>query len=310
MKLKKTMAACVLALSAALMFGGCGDSSGGGGGKVVYLNYKDGDTFGDMIRDSFAAKAQSAGMNVEFLNAKGDGNLQIDQLNAVIADGASAIVLLPVDGTSIVPTVEKANAAGIPIVSPHRDLNGGKFVAAFSDDREAGRMQGEYMAKNLPPGAKVVYLMGESTQKGAIKRWEGFKEACLDKRPDVQLLSKVDAKWSKAQGMKSLTLWMKLFPQIDGVIAANDNMALGAIQALKDAGRLQGVLISGVDATEAGLKAVQAGEMVQTVKQDAKGKAEGAFSLLEASLKGTPPTEGVQVPFTSITKENITQFVK
>ena len=166
------------------------------------------------------------------------------------------------------------------------------------------------MAQNLPRDAKIVYLMGESSQSGAVKRWEGFKGACLDKRPDVKLLASVDGGWSKAEGLKTLTLWMQMFPKIDGVIAGNDDMALGAIQALKAAGRLQGCLVSGVDATDAGLKAVQSGDMAQTIKQDAKGQGEGAVTLVQGFLKGNPPTEGLSIPFTSITRANIAQFAK
>lgn len=103
-------------------------------------------------------------------------------------------------------------------------------------------MQGEFMASHLPPNAKVVYLMGESSLSVAVKRWEGFKEACLDKRPDVKLLASVDGSWSKAEGMKAMTLWLSFFPEINGVVAANDEMALGAIQALKAANRLSLIL--------------------------------------------------------------------
>ena len=171
-------------------------------------------------------------------------------------------------------------------------------------------MQGEFMASHLPPNAKVVYLMGESSLSVAVKRWEGFKEACLDKRPDVKLLASVDGSWSKAEGMKAMTLWLSFFPEINGVVAANDEMALGAIQALKAANRLNGCLVTGVDATPAGLAAVEAGELSQTVKQDAEGQAAGAVTLVQGFLSGKAPTESLDIPFTSITRENVAQFVK
>ena len=204
--------------------------------------------------------------------------------------------------------IEKANAAGIPIIRINRDISGGKFVSSVSDDREAGRMQGEFMAKNLPQGAKIVYMNGEMTQSGAKKRWEGFKEACLDKRPDIQLLASADCSWNEAVALRQMSLWLKLFPQIDGVVGANDDMALGAIRALRDAGRLEGVLVSGVDATDAALKAVSDGTMSQTVKQDADKTAEAIAGLLQKSLSGTAPTDDVKVPFTEITRDNISQF--
>ena len=297
-----------LLLLPAACFGlaGCG-LTGGSSDRVIYANYDDRDGFCAQIKDAFAAKAKADGIEVEFLDAKNDGNMQIDQLNEAIGKGAGAIILLAADGSSIVKTIEKANDAGIPIITVNRSVAGGKVLRAYSDDVEAGRMQGEYMAANLPPNAKIVYLQGDGTQDSAVGRWEGFKTACLDKRPDIQLLSFVDAGWSKAEALKTMMLWMNMFPEINGVVAGNDEMALGAVAALKGAGRLEGCLISGVDATPAGLAAVEAGEMAQTIKQDAKAQGESALTLAEGFLKGNPPSGDLAIPFTSITAENLAQ---
>ena len=280
---------------------GCG-LTGSSSDRIIYANYDDADGFCAQIKDAFANKAKADGLQVEFLDAKGDGNMQIDQLNE-----AGAIILLAADGSSIVKTIEKANDAGIPVITVNRSVAGGRVLRAYSDDKEAGRMQGEYMAAHLPPNAKIVYLQGDGTQSSAVGRWEGFKEACLDKRSDIQLLSFVDAGWSKAEALKTMSLWMSMFPEINGVVAGNDEMALGAVAALKGANRLEGCLVTGVDATPSGLAAVAAGEMVQTVKQDAKGQGEGALALAEGFLKGAPPSGDMAVPFTSITRDNAAQ---
>lgn len=292
---------------ACLSLTGCG-LPGASSDRVIYANYDDGDGFCTQIKDAFAAKAKADGIEVEFLDAQNDGNMQIDQLNEAISSGAGAIILLAADGSSIVKTIEKANDAGIPIITVNRSVAGGKVLRAYSDDVEAGRMQGEYMASHLPPNAKIVYLQGDGTQSSAVGRWEGFKAACLDKRPDIQLLSFVDAGWSKAEALKTMMLWMNMFPEINGVVAGNDEMALGAIAALKGANRLAGCLVSAVDATPAGLAAVEAGEMAQTVKQDAKAQGEAALTLAEGFLKGNPPSGDLAIPFTSITSDNIAQM--
>ena len=293
--------------AACLSLAGCG-LPGASSDRVIYANYDDGDGFCTQIKDAFAAKAKADGIEVEFLDAQNDGNMQIDQLNEAISSGAGAIILLAADGSSIVKTIEKANDAGIPIITVNRSVAGGKVLRAYSDDVEAGRMQGEYMASHLPPDAKIVYLQGDGTQSSAVGRWEGFKAACLDKRPDIQLLSFVDAGWSKAEALKTMMLWMNMFPEINGVVAGNDEMALGAIAALKGANRLAGCLVSAVDATPAGLAAVEAGEMAQTVKQDAKAQGEAALTLAEGFLKGNPPSGDLAIPFTSITSDNIAQM--
>lgn len=302
-KMFKAAAAACGAL-ALLALPGCG-SQGGAGHKIYFAAHADATDFTGLLYEGVKSRMQGA--EVEFLNANGDPNLQIDQLKAAIEEKPAAIVLLAVDGNAVIPAVEKANEAGIPVIATNRDLNGGTFANVASDEAQAGRLQGEYMSKHLPQGAKVVYLMGESRQSGAIARWEGFKAACLDKRPDIQLLAKADANWSEAEGLKDMTLWLQVYPQIDAVVCGNDNMALGALHALKAAGK-SGVLISGVDAVDDALKAVAAGDMSQTVKQDADKTAEAIAGLLQKSLSGTAPTDDVKVPFTEITRDNISQF--
>ncbi|WP_051635345.1 sugar ABC transporter substrate-binding protein, partial [Selenomonas sp. ND2010] len=210
---KAAAAAC--GMLALLTLPGCG-SQGGAGQKVYFVAHADATGFTGLLYEGVKSRMQGA--EVEFLNANGDPNLQIDQLKAAIEEKPAAIVLLAVDGNAVIPAVEKANEAGIPVIATNRDLNGGTFANVASDEAQAGRLQGEYMAKHLPQGAKVVYLMGESRQSGAIARWEGFKAACLDKRPDIQLLAKADANWSEAEGLKDMTLWLQIYPQIDAVV--------------------------------------------------------------------------------------------
>ena len=301
----------LLLVLAVVGLAGCGGGTGASSGKVYFLLHNDaGSGFNEDLKQALLAKAKASGVDIEVLDAKSDSNLQLDQMNKVIEEKAGAIVLAAWDGDAIIPVVKKANEAGIPIIRVNRDINDGQFVSCLSDDREAGKMQGEFMAKHLPPNAQIVYMGGEMTQGAALKRWEGFKEACLDKRPDVKLLASADCGWNRADALKQMTLWLKIFPQIDGIVGANDEMILGALQILKDNNRLEGVLSSGVDATDDALKAVRAGTMSQTVKQDAKGQGEGAFALVQAALSGNKSQADVVVPFMSITKDNIGQFLK
>lgn len=293
-------------LSASLMTG-CGGSDSGG---VAYLCFDRADTFGGkLIGEAFEKSAQSKGLNVTYYDAKGDANLQVDQIREVMANGVKTIVLLATDGDIMATEVEKANAEGITVITVNRGVNGGEHFDVMSDDLEAGKLQGEYMAKNLPQGATVAYLEGDSTNASAVKRWEGFKSTCLDRRSDITLLDMQDGGWSKTEGMKITALWLTLFPKIDAIVCGNDQMALGAVAALKTAGRLQNCQVSGVDAVDDALKAIAAGEMVQTIKQDAVKQAEGAAELVETAQKGGS-LSNITVPFVSVTKENLSQFAK
>lgn len=286
---------------------GCGSSSGGGG--IAYLNFDDSDVFVNIIKTEFEKGASSKGLNVEYFDAKSDINLQIDQMKEVLAGDYKVIVLVAADGKLIVPMVEKANEAGMTVITINRAIAGGEHVEVFSDEAEAGKMQADYLAKTLPQGANIVYLEGEGNQTNAIQRWEGFSKDITSKRPDVKILDMQAAAWSKVEAMKITVQWLSLFPKIDAVVCGNDQMALGAISALKAANRLQGCQVTGVDAVDEALKAVAAGEMVQTIKQDAAKQGAGAVELAEEALKGQKPSN-LNVPFVSITKENLSQFMK
>ena len=282
-----------------LFAAGCGGQ--GSGSKTIAFVSHDDPTLGftAMLEKAIETGAKGIGCEVEVTNAGMDANKQIDQMNEVIAKKPGAIILLPVEANALTPAVEKANAAGIPVLITNRDIAGGKTAQVHSDEEQAGRMQGEYMAKHLPQGAKIVYFLGDSTQASAQLRWKGFKEACLDKRPDVELLAMTDAGWSHTEALKDMTLWLKLFPQIDGVASGNA------------AGRFDShVVICGVDAGDAALKAVAAGEMSQTIKQDVDTTATTILDLIQKMAKDGQAEADEKVPFIEITKDNVLQFLK
>lgn len=277
--------------------------------NVGYTNLADTDVFTMARKNAFiAASKKDADVRVTFSDAQGDISKQLDQIDNFIAQKVNAIVVVPVDYQGIVPGVEKANKAGIPVIALGIESAGGKYTFVGSKNIDAGRMQGEYMAKVLPKGAQVVYLQGEPGLYHSKERLEGFTKAMAG-RTDVKVLSNLPANYDRAQGMKVTEDWVQKFPKFDALIAANDQMALGALQALKTAGR-KGVLISGIDGTDDALSAIKGGEMAQSIFQNAKGQAEGAFEVVEMIKKGQPAPKEKLIPFESIVKDNVTQYMK
>ena len=164
----------------AALTAGCG-GGGGTSGKISYLNFDNTDAFGGkLIREEIKRGTDAKGFNVEFFDAKGDRNTQIDQMKDAIAAQSDAIVLLAIDGDGIIPIVEQANEANIPVVTVNRDANGGKRYRVYSEEYEAGKLQAEFMVKNLPQGATVVYLEGTGNLGSSQQRWEGFRKECLE----------------------------------------------------------------------------------------------------------------------------------
>lgn len=278
---------------------------------VGYANYADSDVFPMAVKNAFAQAAKAdPNVEVKFADANLDISKQLDQIDNFVAQKVNAIVVVPVDYQGVVPGVEKANAAGIPIISLNIASAGGKSTFVGSKNYDAGRLQGEFMKAKLPKNAKILYLQGIQGMYHSTERLQGFTDACLKLRPDVKVLSNLSGNYSRAEGMKITEDWIQSFPQFDAIIAANDQMALGALQALKTAGRLKGVMISGIDGTADALAAIEAGEMSQTIFQNAKGQADSAFQLVAGLSKGQSLPKEKLVPFESITKENVAKYKK
>lgn len=311
-KAKLLLLACLAGLMCLMLTGCGGGSAGGGDGKtIVFASHDDvSHGFTQAIYEAVKSRAESKGYTVEMVNANMDASLQIDQMNEELAKKPAAVVLLPVDATALVPAVQKANDMKIPVLVTNRDIAGGTTAQVQSDEYQAGKLQGEFMAKHLKQGAKIVYFFGDTTLVSANERWRGFKEACLDKRPDIELLASQDAKWNKSNALRYMTLWLKIFPEIDGVACGNDDMALGAIAAMKAAGRFNGVYTTGVDAGDEAVKSVAAGELSQTIKQDPDALADKIVEELEQMISGGQNENNDKVPFIEITRDNVAQFMK
>ena len=305
----------LLALATVFMVAGCGgdnsDKVSNPDGAVAFAIHEQSDGIpGKLLND---VKAKSEGAGWQFVNeiAGGNANLQLDQVNKMVDDKAAAIVVIAQNGDSIVPAVKRANEAGIPVIATNRDINGGVFTNVINNERQAGELQADYMAAHLPQNAKVVYIKGDMTISAAVNRYEGFKEAIKAKRPDVEIIaSNSTGDWSEAQGIRELSLWLGMYPQIDGVAAANDYMAMGAIKAMKAAGRFnESVIVCGVDSTDDALASIAAGELKMTVKQDANKIVETIMGLLQQIKQGQSPEKGdVLVPMIAITKDNLSQY--
>lgn len=305
----------LLALTTVFMVAGCGgdnsDKVSNPDGMIAYAAHEKMDGIPEKLFNGVKAKSEGAGW--QFVNeiAGGNANLQLDQVNKMIDDKAAAIVVIAQNGDSIVPAVKRANEAGIPVIATNRDINGGVFTNVVNNERQAGELQADYMAAHLPQNAKIVYIKGDMTIAAGVDRYEGFKEAIKAKRPDVEIIaSNSTGDWSEAQGIRELSLWLGMYPQIDGVASANDDMAMGAIKAMKAAGRFNdSVIVCGVDSNDNALASIAAGEMKLTVKQDADKIVETIMGLLQQVKQGQSPEKGnVLVPMIAITKDNLSQY--
>lgn len=299
-----------VAAAVGLMIMAGGASAAGKKFVVGYTNIADTEFFSISLKTAFsdAAKADPD-VSTIFTDANDDISQQLDQIDNFITQKVNAIVVLPVDYQGIAPGIQRANKAGIPVIALGIKSAGGKYTLVGSENFDAGRLQGEFMAAKLPKNAQILYLQGTPGLYHSKERLAGFMQA-MSKRPDVKVLSNLPADYDRAKGMKVTEDWVERYPKFDAIVAANDQMALGALEALKVAGRLKGVMISGIDGTTDALRAVKAGEMSQTIFQNAKGQARGAYQVVEIIKSGKQPPPQLILPFESVTRENVDTYLK
>lgn len=277
---------------------------------IGYTFHSAQDVFQNILKNEFVKAAKEKGIKVRVIDPQLDIEKQMAAIETFITLGVDAIVCSPLDFQGAIPGVLAANKAGIPFVALNSEIGGkGDFVYVGSLNYDAGAIEGEYMAKVLPKGAKIVYLRGTEGMDHTIARRKGIQDALLDKRPDVKLLAEQTAKYDRAEGMRVMEDWIQTYPKIDGVLSANDQMALGALEALKGAG-LKGVLIAGIDGTDEARQNVKNGTFAITVLQDAVGQARTGLKAALDLIEGKKIEKRIIVPFKPITKENIDQYMK
>lgn len=304
--------------------GGSSSSSGsadsGAAAKIGFVNEANTDVFDNTRMTALQTLADEVGgYNIEYSDANLDIQKQIDQANTFLSKNVDILMLVPCDSDGIIPAIQNANNKGTPTICFGIKANGGDFIFVGSNSYDAGHMQGELMAEMLPENAKVCYLAGTAGLEHSILRRQGFQEALAEAgRDDVEIIEDQDAQYTKAKAMEKVDAWVQKYADgkggvtFDAVVAANDQMALGAVESLKGANILKGnneILISGIDGTPDGVAAVANGYMVQTVLQDAAGQAKAGLEAVDKIMAGEQiPGNEIMVPFVNITQDNVADF--
>ncbi|ABQ47794.1 Monosaccharide-transporting ATPase [Thermotoga petrophila RKU-1] len=255
------------------------------------------------LRDGAVDTAKKLGIDLIVLDAQDNPAKQLNDIEDLIQRGVDLIIINPTDSDAIVSAVESANEAGIPVITVDRASNGGKVVCHIaSDNVEGGRMAARYIAKVLNGKGKVVELVGIPGTSAARDRGKGFEEE-LAKYPGLQLVAKQTANFNRAEGLTVMENILEAHPDIDAVFAQNDEMALGAIEAIKAAGKLDDIIVVGFDAIPDAIEAIKKGEMEATIAQ--QPYLMGQLAVTKAFEYLTTGTVFFPVELKLVTTENV-----
>ena len=295
-------------LVAALLLAGCSGAKKGPVIGVSLLNVSN--EFIVMLNQAMDAKAKQLGVELIVNDAQRSAERQVQQVESFIAQKVDAIILNPCEVEASSPAVDKANAAGIPIINVNSETRSTPTAFAGSKDEEAGRLAMEYVAMRLGGKGEVVMMHGFMGQAAQIKRDQGAREV-LAKNPGIKLIADQTAEWDRAKGMSLMENWIQSYgDRINAVFAQNDEMAMGALIALEQAKRKGKVLVVGVDAIADALMAVRDGRLDATVFQDAKGQGETAVETAVKIVRRQAYEKQAMIPFQLVTRENVGRFVK
>ncbi|MBO8161830.1 MAG: D-ribose ABC transporter substrate-binding protein [Thermosipho sp. (in: Bacteria)] len=219
------------------------------------------------LRDGAIEKAEELGIGLIVVDAQDKPSKQLNDIEDLIQQRVDLIIINPTDSDAIVAAVEEANEAGIPVITVDRGANGGKVVAHIASDNVlGGAMAAKFIASMLNGKGKVVELVGIPGTSAARDRGLGF-ETELKNYPGLILVAKQTANFNRAEGLTVMENLLEAYPDIDAVFAQNDEMALGAIEAIKAAGKLDEIIVVGFDAIPDAIEAVKKGEMAATIAQ-------------------------------------------
>ena len=271
------------------------------------------DNFLTSVREAITAEAKVRGVTIQAEDANDDTGKQISQIQNFIAQKVDAIIVNPVDTSATPKMTQLAVAAKIPLVYVNRKPEDKTLPAgvAFvgSNEKVSGVLEGEELAKCLKGKGNIVVMQGQLSNNSALDRTADIEEV-MAKHPDIKIVEKQTAEWDRNKAIDLMNNWITTGVKLSGVAANNDEMAVGAILALKQAGvDPKTMCIGGIDATADGLSEVQNGNLYVTVFQNAKGQGKGAVDAALSLSKGEAVPSFVDVPFEKVTKDNYKNYM-
>jgi len=241
-------------------------------------------------------------------DAQNQSSKQLTDIENLIQKKPDLIIVDPADSDAVASAIEEANNKKIPVITIDRASNGGTVVTHIGFDAiKSGNIAGDFLGKALKGKGKVVEIMGIMGTNVAQDRSKGFNQA-ISKYPDIKIVAKQSADFDRATAMKVMENILQANPEIDGVYAANDEMALGALEAIDAAGRNDKITLIGCDDIDDTKAAIKAGKVEATIAEPPFFLGSNAVQTALKVLKGESVEKSVVLPSTLITKENVDTF--
>ena len=313
-KLRKTLAVVASATLLCTSLTACNRDSGGNNAagdsankSITFALSTQANSFMVKMREGAQKKADELGLTINFQDASDDSATQANQLANAAATGAGAVIVNPTDSDAMAPAVKQLTDAKIPVVAVGRAVNNAEVSSYIASDNVGGGKQAaKALSEAIHGEGEILVLQGKTGSSASRERGQGFDEGLKDS-PNIKVVAKQTAEFERVKGLDVTTNLLQAHPNVKAIFAENDEMALGAIEALGDkAGK--DVIVVGFDGVEDALKAIKEGTMYASIAQQPADMA--AQAVVEASklLKGEAATKEMQVDVVTVTKDNVDKF--
>ena len=251
------------------------------------------------LQEGAQSKADELGIDLIVVDAGDDSAKQASDIEDLVSKDISVLIVNPVDSDAVAPAVEDAVAKGIKVIAVDRVVNGVDVDCSIASDNVAGaQMAADYLVELVGEGTKVAELEGVNGASATIDRGEGFHKVADEK---LDVVASQTANFNRAEGMSVMENILQANPDVKAVFAHNDEMALGAVEAIggKD------IVVAGFDATDDAIAAVKDGTMACTVAQKPDLMGATAVEVAQKLMNGETVEKSMPVEVKLITKDNV-----
>jgi inositol transport system substrate-binding protein len=297
----------LLCLSAGV---GCSPKSAHNRPLIVASLHNLSEPFFIAVRRELESEAAKLDVEISVVDGQSNSAKQTADVEAAVASGANGIILAPTNVNALVPAVESVIKAGIPIVTVDRRVDNTSVSVPHvgADNVGGGRSMAQWVIEHFPNGARIVLISGQPGSSSAIDRTQGIQAAFKSPGPQYKIVAEQSANWQREQGLTvTQNILTSLGTQIpDVILCEDDDMALGALEALRTSG-ISSVKVLGFNATPEALARVRDGQLAATVEQSPVRQARAALQQLVAKIRAQTPIAGAKITPILITKANIAE---
>lgn len=257
------------------------------------------------MSDAVRAKAQELGVELTVYDGEKDPARQAGQLESAVSQGISGVIIEPASVEGLVPAIETARRAGIPVVVINQRIGKPEAASSFVgvSNEDGGRLEMKTAVDAIGGKGNVALLLGPMGSDAQVGRTRGYRQVLKD-YPEVKVVFEQSANWNTDEALKLVENWLQTGTRIDAIVANNDGMAMGALKAVEDARMQDKIKIYGLDATSDALAAVKDGRLTATISQSTSAQGRKAMETVLRLVQGEKVDTEILLEFQLIQKEN------